>query len=179
MGDHARKGRKEKVPVSLSFRKEVLFTICNAAADIYFAKITQKAPAESHTCISAPAKCRQLSCEQHRSCGSPPGHSQPAPNLSERWWAQASAGTTNCFMLCCHPVGLQDRQHNPCLHCASLALIHFVAFVQSFPQHTHTAMLPVYQVTSDFPGDEIKVFDSLNLVLDYPWSWELKRSLRT
>lgn len=66
--------------------------------------------------------------------------------------------------------GLQDGQHTPCLHCASFAFIHFVAFVQSFPQHTHTAMLSVYQVTSDFPDDEIKLYDRLSLVLDHPWS---------
>lgn len=68
-------------------------------------------------------------------------HSQPAPNLSERRWAQASAGTTNCFMLCCHPVksaGWPAKSlFAPCFTCLSTLCKPLRSFLPPALTHTH------------------------------------------
>lgn len=133
---------------------------------------------DSNIYISSPTKCRQQSWEQDRSHSSPPSHSQTAPKLSKR--CKASARTTNCFLLCCHPTG-----------CAGWTPKSLFALCSSFlntlcnplqippPWFTHTAVLSVYQVSSDFPGDEKTLFaGSPPHQFEHLRSWGLKKSVR-
>lgn len=94
-----REGRG-KCQYALLLERGDLFTNC--CGHSFGTESQPETPAASNIYISSPTKCRQQSWEQDRSHGSPPSHSQTAPNLSKR--CKASAGTTNCFLLCCHPI---------------------------------------------------------------------------